>query len=245
MQTTDGDKSSGTIEGVLLMNDPIREKLFLQVDAVYGEFSRRLLPGKENILGVRLPVLRQMAKEIAKGNWQEFLHHARDDYFEEVMLQGMVIGYVKGELEELLPFVAEFIPKIDNWSVCDSFCAGLKITKKYRDEMWDFIEPYFQLRKAFEVRFAVVMALSYYVDQEYAGKVFQQLDSIRHENYYVKMAVAWAVSTYYTKLPKETMAYLKNNSLDSSTYNKAIQKIVESSTTTQEEKAAIQKMKRT
>ena len=193
---------------------------------------------------VRLPVLRNMAKEIARVNWQEFLVYAQDKYFEVVMLQGMVIGYVRSDLDQILPYVAWFVPRINNWSVCDSFCAGLKITHTYRDEIWDFIQPYFQSEGAFDVRFAVVMVLSYYVDLEYSQRAFHHFNSIQHEDYYVKTAVAWAVSTYFTRLPKETMPYLKKNALDDFTYNKALQKITESAIPNEQIKAEIRSMKR-
>lgn len=226
------------------MHDMIREKLISQVDEKYRDFTRRLLPDHDNILGVRLPMLRKMAREIAQGNWREFLDHAQDEYFEEVMLQAMVIGYVRSDLDQILPYVAWFVPKIDNWSVCDSFCAGLKIAHHYKNEMWDFIQPYFQSERAFDVRFAVVMVLSYFVDSEYVQKAFHLFNSIQHEDYYVKTAVAWAVSTYFSKIPEETMSYLKKNTLDDFTYNKALQKIVESAVSNERIKSEIRSMKR-
>ena len=84
-----------------------------------------LLPGIEHVLGVRLPQLRQIAKEVAQGNWQQYLLE-EPYYFEEIMLQGMVIGAIKVEPKERLQYVAAFVPRINSWSVCDSFCSGLK-----------------------------------------------------------------------------------------------------------------------
>ena len=51
-------------------------------------------PGTSNILGVRLPILRKLAKKIIRGDWRAYLASAQDQSFEEIMLQGMVIGYV-------------------------------------------------------------------------------------------------------------------------------------------------------
>ncbi len=80
------------------MINTIRAQLFEQVDEKYQNFQSTLIPNSTNILGVRLPILRKMAKEIAKGDWQDFLQNGKEDYFEEVMLKGIVIGYVKIDL---------------------------------------------------------------------------------------------------------------------------------------------------
>ena len=125
------------------MNEKIREELLKLSEEKYREFSSRLIPGVENILGVRLLCLRKIAKRIAKKDWREYLKNANDTYFEEVMLQGMVIGYVKdSNIEEILVYIKNFIPKINNWSVCDSFCNGLKITNKNKEIVWEFLKKY-------------------------------------------------------------------------------------------------------
>jgi len=222
----------------------IREQLLALAQEDYRKFSSGLLPNSNNILGVRLPLLRNMAKKITMGDWRAYLKTAHCDYFEEIMLQGMVTGNAKADTEELLAYAADFIPKIDNWSVCDSFCNGLKFTKKDPERVWDFLQPYLISQQEFELRFGVVMLLFYYIDEPHIDEVLRLLDQIRHEGYYVKMAVAWAVSICFVKLPKQTMAYLKENSLDQFTYNKALQKITESYRVDKETKAIIRSMKR-
>jgi len=213
-------------------------------DEEYRKFSSSLIPNVDNILGVRLPELRKLAKNIAKGDWRTYLAQADNRYFEETMLQGLVIGYAKTDIEERLRYVADFVPRIDNWSVCDSFCTGLKFTKNYRSLMWDFLQPYLSSDKEYEIRFGVVMLLLYFVEDEYIERVLQWMDRIRHEGYYVKMAVAWAISVCYVKYPEPTMAFLKNNTLDDFTYNKALQKIIESLRVDSETKHVLRSMKR-
>ena len=142
------------------MPENIREKLFELRDHKYREFSAGLIPGADNIIGVRLPALRGMAKEIAKGDWRQYLAHAPAEYHEEIMLKGFVIGYVKTETEERLKYIAEFIPLIDNWGVCDSVCSGIRVTAESTERIWDFINGYIDSEKEFEVRFAVIMLLS-------------------------------------------------------------------------------------
>lgn len=150
------------------------------------------------------------------------------EYFEETMVEGMVLGKISLPWEELEPYLRSFVPKIDNWSVCDSFCTGLKIALREPEKMWQFLQEYLASREAYEIRFAVVMILKYYVDENYRESAFEWFDRICHPDYYVKMAVAWAVSCYYVKFPEETKEYLKCDRMDVFTHNKAIQKIRES-----------------
>lgn len=226
------------------MSTQIREKLFSLADGEYQKFHSGLCPGTDNIIGVRVPVLRNLAKEIAhSGGFLDFLN-CPTAYYEETMLQGMLIGFVK-DFDASVEYTRAFIPKIDNWAVCDVFCAGFKITKKHYDEMLAFIIPYLESEKEFEVRFAVVMLLDFYVTEKYIDEVIALLDGVHHDGYYVKMAVAWALSVCYVKFPDVTMEYLKNaDSLDDFTYNKALSKITESLRVSAEDKAVIRAMKR-
>lgn len=226
------------------MNQEIRKKLLENVDESYREFHSNLCPGTNNILGIRVPVLRGIAKELAKEDWRENYAAIGNEYYEEIMLQGMILGLAKADIEEIKQYLTEYIPKIDNWAVCDVCCAGLKITKKHKKEMWDFLQTYLKSNKEFEIRFGVVMLLDYYITPEYLLKLFEQFDRIGHPGYYVKMAVAWAISICYIKFPKETSKYLECNQLDDFTYNKAIQKTIESYRVPKEEKEILRKRKR-
>lgn len=223
----------------------IRKELESISEEEYRVFTQKLLPGVEPILGVRLPNLRKLAKRLAKEDWKSYLLSAQNDSFEEILLQGMVIGYVKvNTVEELFPYIREYVSKIDNWSSCDSFCTGLKITKKYPEEVWAFLQPYFHSDQEFDIRFAVVMGLLYFINDQYKEEFQKRLNEIHHEGYYVKMAVAWAVSMIYVKYPQETFAYLQNDLLDDMTHNKAIQKIRESYQVSKEEKELLKSLKR-
>ncbi|MFA9398796.1 MAG: DNA alkylation repair protein [Clostridiaceae bacterium] len=225
------------------MENAIRKQIFEFADEEYREFYKKLCPGTENIIGVRVPMLRNLAKQIAKGDWREYIKFAQDEYYEEIMLQGMVLGYAKADIEELLCYVDDFVIKIDNWAVCDSFCSGLKFTKQNKIRVFEYIKPYLKSENEFEVRFGVVMLLDFYIEENYIENVLGLLDVAKHDGYYVKMAVAWAISKCFVKFPKKTTIYLNNNSLDKFTYNKALQKIVESFQVDKETKNIIRSMK--
>ena len=137
-----------------------------------------------------------------------------------------------------------FVPQINNWSVCDSFCSGLKITKQYQKQFWPMITSYLSSDQEFEVRFAVVMLLIYYVDNQYVTDVLRELDQVQHSGYYVRMAIAWAISACYVSYPHLTLSYLKQTQLDTFTYNKALQKISESMKSDIKTKELMKQMKR-
>ncbi|CAI6087605.1 DNA alkylation repair protein [Cohnella sp. JJ-181] len=206
----------------------IRAQLEALAEPGYRKFASSLIPNIDNLMGVRLPALRRIALEAARGDWRVWLAQADGEYFEEIMLQAMVIGYADMAPEERLRHVAAFVPKIDNWSVCDRFCLGLKFARAHQAAVWAFIQPYLRSGHAYEVRFGVVMLLEHFIDDENADGVLKLLDQVSHEDYYVKMAVAWAVSMCYVKFPERTEAYLAACSLDDFTFNKSLQKICES-----------------
>lgn len=224
--------------------DNIREKLYELADEKYREFHSGLCPGSENILGVRVPDLRKLAKEIVKGNLEEFYKNIKDDYYEEIMLQGMCIGYAKINFEERIKLLKKFVPKIDNWAICDCCCSTYKFTEKNKNEMWNFINEYLKSDKEFELRFAIIMMMDYYIEDEYIDIVLQKIDNIESDKYYVQMAKAWLIQVAFVKYQEKTMKYLKNNNLDKFTYNKALQKIIESYRVDEKTKNILRNMKK-
>ncbi len=223
----------------------IEEYLRQEAEPEFQRFTARLMPGVERVLGVRLPKLRKLAKKIAKEEYRAFLMETPDSSYEMLLLKGMVIGYARGlSTEEHLALVSWFVPKIDNWSVCDVFCSGLKFTREAKEEVWTFLAPYFASGEAFCLRFAFVMALGYFVEEAYLEEIFLRADAVKEENYYVRMAVAWALSMCYVKYPKETEGYLASCGLDDFTYKKTIQKICESRQVEDAEKKQLRSMGR-
>ncbi len=226
------------------MNHAVKQQLQALAEPDYQRFMQKLLPGVENILGVRTPKLRKLAQQLARGDWRTYLATAQDNTLEETMISGMVIGYAKAEIEEILRHIAWFVPKINNWAVCDSFCSTLKITRQYPQTVWSFLQSYLQEEREYFLRFAVVMLLQYYIQEPYIRPVLTSLDAVQPQGYYAQMAVAWAISICFREFPDQTMDYLHHNHLDDFTYHKALQKIIESLKVDPQTKAIIRGMKR-
>lgn len=229
-----------------MTNTEIKEQLEALADEKYKTFHSALLPGTENVLGVRIPQLRSLAKQLTKENdWQIFVETPDTDYYEETMLQGMMIGMAKMELEEQLKRTSLFVPRIDNWAVCDIFCGELRrAVQKDKETVWQFIQPYLKSEKEFEIRFGIVM-LFHYIDEEHIDQLLKYADLFSHEAYYARMAMAWMLSICFVKFPEKTRGYLRQSKLDNWTYNKSLQKIIESLRVDKETKDAIRAMKRT
>ena len=224
--------------------EDIRKKLFEMQDLKYREFHSSLCPNVDKIIGVRIPHLRMMAKEIATSDCKDFLENVQDEYYEELVLQGLVIGYAKISIEETFEYLQKFVPKINSWAVCDTTCSNLKITKKHMQEMWNFLGQYINSDKEYEIRFALVMYLNYFLTDEYIDEILQKIDKIENKEYYVQMAIAWLVSFAYIKQREKTEVFLQKNNLDEFTQNKSIQKICESYRVSKEDKERVRKYKK-
>ncbi|MDR0978551.1 MAG: DNA alkylation repair protein [Lachnospiraceae bacterium] len=224
--------------------DEIKQELQNLKNEELAAFCKKTSPDtKYKILGIRLPDLRQMAKNIAKENAEEFLDKFKPVYYEEVMLKGFVIGYTKKCLKERLELIKDFIPLIDGWGICDSFCATLKFKHADFAEVYDFILPYVKSNKEFEVRFAIICMLDTFIVDEYVDRVIKILDSIKHEGYYVKMGIAWCMAEIGIKFNDKFMTYFCKNNLDKFTHNKTISKLCDSYRITDEQKSVLRSMR--
>ena len=227
------------------MKQKIKKDLINLQDKKYKEFHSGLCPGTDNMIGIRVPILRNYAKELLKQyEFKDLIENIDEEYYEEIMLQGMLIGLAKKDFYTIIKEIENFVPKIDNWAVCDVFCAGLKITKKNKEKMWNFIKLYLKSDKEFEIRFGVVMLLDYYIEEKYLNQIFKMFNEIKSTDYYVQMAIAWAISICIIKYYNETLEYLKNAKLDNFTYNKALQKGIESYRITPEQKQVLRSLKK-
>ncbi len=229
------------------ISNEIKQELIQMSDYKYKSFHSNLCPGINNILGIRVPVLREYAKKlIKKYSFEELINNIDDEYYEEIMLQGMLIGLnSKENFNVIKKYIEDYIPKIDNWAICDTFCAGLKIVNQNKENMWGFIKQYLDSDKEFYLRFAIVIILDYYIEEKYLEEIFRIFNNIQSEYYYVKMAIAWAISISLIKYYDKTINYLKNNSkIDKWTYNKSLQKAIESYRITKDQKELLKNMKK-
>lgn len=222
----------------------IRHRLEQLADDDYKSFHAKITPTSKPILGVRVPLLRALAKEILRHDWRLWLNKAPNHYFEEISLKGFVIGYAKIHISERMRLISWFLPYIDNWATCDTFVATLRLNDDEKDTFWNYIEPMMFSGEEFTARFAIVSAFSLFVDDKHIALILSNFNSITHQGYYVKMAMAWAISALAVNNPDVVEKYLNDNRLDDFTHNKAIQKCCESFRISADQKTKWKALKR-
>ena len=206
----------------------VKKELLALSDDDNAEFVRKLVPGDRVIIGARLPAMRDLAKRVAKDDWRSYIESWQPECMEDYMLRGLVIAYARMDVDEKLDEYRKFIPLIDNWSVCDSFCNTWKPKKNEREKVWDFIVPYLRTDDEFQMRFSAVMMLALFITDDHIDDVISLLDSADNDGYYFRMAKAWTLSVCFVKYPDITMPYLEKGTLDDETLKMTIRKIIDS-----------------
>ena len=216
-------------------------------DSSYKDFSAKLIPtiDKETILGVRAPMAKEIAKKYAgtkAGN--EFLKNLPHKYHDENMVHAYMLGFIKESKEEMHARILDFLPYVDNWAVCDSLCASLKFIKNDTSSNLNFILSSIKSENVFTVRFSLVCLIDYYVSSEYIDLLIDVTKSIKSEEYYINMALAWLISVMLVKEYDKTLPLLKSGELSLWVHNKAIQKACESYRISSTQKTFLKRMKR-
>ncbi|MFW6047253.1 MAG: DNA alkylation repair protein [Candidatus Woesearchaeota archaeon] len=214
-----------------MTNKDIRKRLFDLAEEKYRDFQKKLTPGEKTIIGVRLPFIRKLAKEISKSDYNEYLKSPFTEYHEECLLYGLVLGYIKTDINTLLKHVDKWLECINNWAVCDSGVMNMKALGKPQNSsiVWEYVsKKLYETEKPFIIRAMIVIMFSYFNNYLYVNKVADKYITIKNDHYYVKMALAWGISVIAVKYFDVAAELIKSKSLDKFTHNKAIQKCLES-----------------
>lgn len=208
--------------------EELREHLLDLEDVGYREFHLKTCPQAQHVIGVRMPEQRKLAKKIIKGDYWRLLDGFEPHYYEEVLITGIVIATAPMGLAERLDYVAWFLPRINNWAVCDCFAASFRFEPDDLSKVWDFITSHRTSKVEYDLRFMFVMILDHFLSPGYLERIFNLLDAVKSDFYYVEMAKAWLVAELYAKFPNATFDYLQRDQLSKFAHNKAIQKACES-----------------
>ena len=201
------------------------------------EFNEKILNTNYEILGIKTPVLKTIAKDISKTNIYDFLALCGSTYYEEVMIHGFILSYIE-DPNVFLNYFYDFLQYIDSWGICDSCVSYFKIMKKE-----DFSDVAYSLildSREFYVRVGYIILLNYYIDEDHIENILS-LSMKESDYYYVNMAIAWLLSVCFVKFRLNVLELLKSKKLNVFVQNKTISKIRDSFRISQSDKDLVKK----
>ena len=227
----------------MTIQEEIRNGLFDLQDSQYRDFQSKLIPSAsaDKMIGVRSPVLRKLAKDLAKrkeiGGILNDLPHR---YFDENQLHAFIISQLK-DYEQCMDEVIRFLPYIDNWATCDQLSP--KMFRKHRPKLIDQIRKWIISDRTYTIRFGIGMLMEHFLDEDYDPAYPEMVACIRSDEYYVNMMIAWYFATALAKQYDSILPFIKNRRLDPWTHNKTIQKARESYRISPEQKEYLKALK--
>ena len=195
-------------------------------DQKYKEFHSKLTDTNYEIIGIKVPIMKKIAKEISKTNVEDYFKLVNNKYYEEVFIYGMVLANSNEILID--KYMMDFINRVDNWAICDSFCNSLKIINKKLGKYWIYFTGLIDLEKEFQTRVSIVIMMNYYLCDQYIDRVLRIVTNINSDKYYINMAISWLLSFAFIKYPGKVLDILKLKVLNKFVQNKTINKIRES-----------------
>lgn len=212
-------------------------------DEKYKEFNSTIVnTSKYEMIGIRLPIIRRIVKDISKTNIIDYLSIEKGNYYEEILIEGLVISILKDE-KTFYKYFKNYIDKIDNWAICDTFASSIKIVEKYPDKYFNECIKLINTNIEYKVRLGLVIILNHFINENNISKILEIIDNIKTDKYYINMARAWLLAEIYIKHKDKVIDYIKNNNLDKFTQNKTISKINDSYRISKEEKEELKKYK--
>lgn len=221
----------------------IQEQLFRLKDTEYRNFCSKITPSvdKENIIGIRTPELRKYARELLKKpEAKEFLGDLPHIYYEENNLHGFLIERIS-DFNECISMIDNFLPYVDNWATCD--LINPKAFKRNLSALLPKIKEWISSDHTYTIRFGIGSFMRYYLDEAFSPEYPDIVASIRSNEYYVNMMIAWYFATALAKQYVSIVPYIENRRLDKWTHNKAISKAAESYRISPEQKEYLKTLK--
>ncbi len=221
----------------------IQKRLFDIQDEGYRSGSIKLNPSvdPENIIGVRIPALRALAKEL-KGTEEadKFINELPHRYLEEYQLHAFIIGSIR-DFDKGVYEVERLLPYLSSWSQTDSL--RIKAFDRYPERLLPYIYEWLKSAHAYTVRYGVLCLMNYFLDNRFDEKYLAEVSGVKSEEYYVNMMIAWYYATALAKQYDSAISYIEDKKLGKWVHNKTIQKAVESYRITDDQKAYLKTLR--
>ena len=223
--------------------EKVRERLFALRDEENAAFMARLAPtlSPDNILGVRQPDCRALAKELCReADIGEFLAELPHRYLDENNLHALILNAEK-DYAAAVAAIDAFLPYVDNWATCDSLRP--KAFKKHPPALPDECRRWMQSGETYTVRFGIEMLMTHYLDADFRPEYLKEVSIIESNEYYVNMMIAWYFATALAKQYDAAIPYIEQRRLNTWTHNKTIRKAIESYRVPDGQKAYLRTLK--
>ena len=221
----------------------IVDLLFTKQDLKYRDFQAPLIPNldKSIFIGVRLPELKKMAKQIGNENLaKSFIKELPHHYYDENQLHAFIISNIK-DYDSCIKEIETFLPYVDNWAVCDTMKPN--IFKKNKGKLINKIKEWLKSEHIYTKRFAIGMLMSLYLNEDFKEEYLELVSKVKSEEYYLNMMIAWYFATALAKQYKTAIKYIEDKKLSPWVHNKTIQKAVESYRISDEQKTYLKSLK--
>lgn len=231
------------LDRLKLIQTEIQARLFSLQDETYRSFHCALIPTvpPENVIGIRTPQLRTLARQIkGTANSARFLTELPHRFYEENNLHGLLINEMR-DVRQAIDALDAFLPYVDNWASCDLIHP--KAFQSRPAELLPKIRAWIADSHPYTVRFGIGMLLSLYLDERFAPEHLEWVASIRSEEYYVNMMIAWYFATALAKQYPSAVIYLEEHRLPAWIHRKTIQKALESYRVSPEHKTYLRSLK--
>ena len=218
------------------IEEVILQRLFALQDDKYQAFQSKLIPNinPETVIGVRVPELRRLARELAgREETEQFLAALPHRYYDENCLHALLICAQK-DYDLAICETKAFLPYIDNWATCDVLRPG--VFQKHREQLLAEIPTWLRSSHTYTVRFGIGMLERYFLDEAFTPEQLGWAAALRSEEYYINMMIAWYFATALAKQYDAAIPYLRERCLAPWVHNKTIQKAIESYRITPEKK---------
>lgn len=235
-------------EGDMLVNKPVctpspLKRLFELQDKDYGVFQSGLIPGidVDTVIGVRIPILRKLAKEYGKTpECSEFIRSLPHIFYDEYLFHAILISEEE-DYDRAVALVDELLPYINNWAVCDTLSP--KVFNKNRTRLIEKIRAWSSSEMVYTCRFGLKMLMTHFLDTDFNSDYLEIPAAVKSEEYYIRMMVAWFFATALAKQWETALPYIENRILEPWIHNKTIQKARESFRLSQEQKEYLKNLK--
>ena len=225
------------------LNGEIRTVLFSSQDLDYRKLQKKTIPNLdiEAIIGVRTPILRNLAKQFAKADdIDKFLNDVPHRFFDEDQLHAFIISGMK-DYDKCVCELNKFLPYVNNWATCDQMSP--KIFGKHHKELTGEIKKWLKSDKTYTIRFGIGMLMEHFLKEDFNIKYAETVAKIRSDEYYINMMIAWYFATALAFQYDSILPFIENNKLDKWTHNKTIQKAIESYRITDDQKTYLRSLK--